>query len=214
MKDLMTTQPLTMSSKEIADLCSKPHGNVKRTIEYLGNKGLITFTQIDKKSTGGRPRVEYHIGKRNSYVVVAQLSPEFTARLVDRWQELEEAASKQEFQLPDFTNPSEAARAWADQFERGALAEHKVEQLTVENEVMYNELHLVTTDEYRALNHLYMTHGEKVKLGKIATRLCQEREITLEKQVRTITKYGKVIETKVNVYPRNILDEAYALMNI
>jgi hypothetical protein len=28
-------------------------------------------------------------GKRDSIVVVAQLSPEFTARLVDRWQELE-----------------------------------------------------------------------------------------------------------------------------
>jgi len=31
------------------------------------------------------------LGKRNSIIVVAQLSPEFTARLVDRWQELEAA---------------------------------------------------------------------------------------------------------------------------
>ena len=30
----------------------------------------------------------YQVGKRDSYIVVAQLSPEFTARLVDRWQEL------------------------------------------------------------------------------------------------------------------------------
>jgi hypothetical protein len=40
----------------------------------------------------GRYRVTsvYRLGKRDSYVVVAQLCPEFTAKLVDRWQELEQ----------------------------------------------------------------------------------------------------------------------------
>ncbi len=33
-------------------------------------------------------------GKRDSIIVVAQLSPEFTARLVDRWRELEGATAK------------------------------------------------------------------------------------------------------------------------
>ena len=33
-------------------------------------------------------------GKRDSLIVVAQLCPEFTARIVDRWQELEERAAK------------------------------------------------------------------------------------------------------------------------
>ncbi len=33
-------------------------------------------------------------GKRDSIIVVAQLSPEFTARLVDRWKELEEERSR------------------------------------------------------------------------------------------------------------------------
>ena len=34
----------------------------------------------------------YHLGQRDTYIVVAQLSPEFTARVVDRWQELEAQA--------------------------------------------------------------------------------------------------------------------------
>jgi phage antirepressor YoqD-like protein len=33
---------------------------------------------------------EYFVSKRDSYVIVAQMSPAFTAALVDRWQELEE----------------------------------------------------------------------------------------------------------------------------
>lgn len=46
---------------------------------------------------GGKPTTIYHVNKRNSYVVVAQISPEFTAALVDRWQELENA---NQFRIP------------------------------------------------------------------------------------------------------------------
>ncbi len=116
---------LTMSSREIAEMVGKRHDNVKRTIETLAGQGVITFPQIEEKpSAGGRPATEYIFsgeqGKRDSIIVVAQLSPEFTARLVDRWQELESASR---VQLPDFTNPAESARAWAEQYELRAIAQ-------------------------------------------------------------------------------------------
>lgn len=84
----------TMSSLEIAEVVEKRHDNVKRTIDTLTERGVIVRPQIeDEPSTDamGRSRVTqvYRVGKRDSFVVVAQLSPEFTARLVDRWQELE-----------------------------------------------------------------------------------------------------------------------------
>ncbi|WP_320153006.1 hypothetical protein [uncultured Tolumonas sp.] len=61
-------------------------------------------------------------GKRDSIIVVAQLCPEVTARLVDRWQELEAQVSSKSLQLPNFTDPYEAAIAWATQYkERQAL---------------------------------------------------------------------------------------------
>lgn len=83
----------TMSSREIADLVEKRHDNVKRTIDSLAQAGLV-HPQIEDEPEAdalGRTRVTkvYRVGKRDSYVIVAQLSPEFTARLVDRWQELE-----------------------------------------------------------------------------------------------------------------------------
>ncbi|WP_353191390.1 phage antirepressor KilAC domain-containing protein [Pandoraea pnomenusa] len=80
---------LTMSSREIADLVESRHDTVKLSIERLAEKGLIAFTSVAEKSTGGRPSTEYRVNERDSYVVVAQLCPAFTARLVDRWQELE-----------------------------------------------------------------------------------------------------------------------------
>ena len=85
---------MTMTSKEMADLTEKRHDNVKRTIETLTNQGVIAQPQIEdgEKAANGVVEKLYRIGKRDSYVIVAQLSPEFTARLVDRWQELEEQA--------------------------------------------------------------------------------------------------------------------------
>ena len=97
MLNLQTTagNGVTMSSREIADLVEKRHDNVLRTIETLAARGAITLPQNEEVTNDGRgPRTigQYRIGKRDSYVVVAQLSPEFTARLVDRWQELEAVA--------------------------------------------------------------------------------------------------------------------------
>lgn len=100
-----------MSSREIADLLECRHDNVKRTIERLADRGVIELPPLVEIRTATNPGTAYLIGKRDSYVIVAQLSPEFTARLVDRWQELEEAAAGPK--LPNFDNPAEAARAWA-----------------------------------------------------------------------------------------------------
>lgn len=83
----------TMSSREIAELVEVRHDSVKRTMERLAEKGLISFTpsvETSHDGAGARPVEVYRVGKRDSYVIVAQLSPEFTARLVDRWQRLEE----------------------------------------------------------------------------------------------------------------------------
>jgi len=80
----------TMSSRDIVDVVEKRHDSVKRTMDTLESKGLITITQsVEPTPGGGKPVTVYHVGKRDSYVVVAQLSPAFTARLVDRWEALE-----------------------------------------------------------------------------------------------------------------------------
>lgn len=89
---LTVTVP-TMSSREIADLVESRHDNVKITIERLVARGVIASPAMQEKPTAGRSVIEYLVGKRDSYVIVAQLSPEFTARLVDRWQELESHAA-------------------------------------------------------------------------------------------------------------------------
>jgi phage antirepressor YoqD-like protein len=90
MNQLITQDSLTMSSREIADLTKKEHKNVTRTIEALIYDSILT-AQIEPLSYEHRGNWYrfYELNKRDSLVVVARLSPEFTAEIVDRWQELE-----------------------------------------------------------------------------------------------------------------------------
>ncbi|MFC0858911.1 Rha family transcriptional regulator [Pasteurella multocida] len=112
---------LTMTSREIADLVEARHDSVKRTIDRLVLRGVIVRPPLVDEPIAdmlGRPRTDsvYHIGKRDSYIIVAQLCPEFTARLVDRWQELEEKQQKPTALLPQ--NYAAALRELAESVER------------------------------------------------------------------------------------------------
>lgn len=99
----------SMTSQQIADLVGKRHDNVKRVIESIVSKGVIVRPQIEDEqytdAMGRNRSVQVYVfageqGKRDSLVVVAQLSPEFTGALVDRWQELEAQASSPVITLP------------------------------------------------------------------------------------------------------------------
>lgn len=127
-------QVLTMTSREIADLVASRHDSVKRTIERLVAQGVIASPPlVDFKNINNVAGQEYVFsgeqGKRNSIIVVAQLSPEFTARLVDRWQELEAAQAKpaelSRMDILKLAMESEQARIEAEK--QLALAAPKVE---------------------------------------------------------------------------------------
>ncbi len=76
-----------MTSLEIAGVVESRHDSVKRTIERLAEKGVIQLPpMVEVKNHLGQSVEVYCIGERDSYVIVAQLSPEFTASLVDYWQ--------------------------------------------------------------------------------------------------------------------------------
>ena len=95
--------PQTMSSLEIESLTGSRHDKVKQSIERLAAKGVIvqppTGIEQAPDSMGRMRATEVYLfggdqGRRDSIIVVAQLCPEFTARIVDRWQELEAKVAK------------------------------------------------------------------------------------------------------------------------
>ncbi|EGJ2246079.1 TPA: Rha family transcriptional regulator [Escherichia coli] len=93
----------SMTSVEIAELVGSRHDKVKQSIERLAERRIIQLPPMgiseNINGLGLTQKSKHYLfegerGKRDSIIVVAQLCPEFTARLVDRWRELEEQVRK------------------------------------------------------------------------------------------------------------------------
>ncbi|MFZ4539498.1 phage antirepressor KilAC domain-containing protein [Propionivibrio sp.] len=79
----------TMTSREIAEIIGKQHSNIKISAERLSSSGVIGTLATQEFTHNGNEYTEYLLCKRDSLILVAQNCPEFTARIIDRWQELE-----------------------------------------------------------------------------------------------------------------------------
>lgn len=117
----------TMTSREIAELTGKRHADVLRDIdrllETLDAELRFGYKSTTYKDLNGRENRMFSMDRDSTYCLVAGYDVNSRMRIIKRWQELEANVLK----LPDFTNPAEAARAWAMQYERA-------EQLKLENE--------------------------------------------------------------------------------
>lgn len=191
---ISNNQTLTMSSKEIAAVVESRHDSVKRTMMTLQDKGLITFTHTVEKGEG-RPAAVLHVNKRDSYVVVAQLSPEFTAVLVDRWQELE---AKQQPQIP--TNFAEALQLAADQAKQLELAAPKVAFVDnfVERESLQNATQVAQSMNLKSANALNKILDE---LGGIYSGAVKRSRVFTVKFIND--GYGEIKQTGAG-YPQSL----------
>lgn len=135
----------TMTSQQIAELVGSRHDSVKRTIERLGTQRNLNENPViqlpplvEVKNHLGQTVLEYVFsgeqGERDSYVVVAQLSPQFTAKLVDEWKRLKGGNS-----IPQ--SFAEALQLAADQAKQLELAAPKVSYYdkVVERDTLLND---------------------------------------------------------------------------
>lgn len=123
MKDLVLNQ-VTMTSREIAELTGKRHDNVMQVISSLITAQILT-PEIQESifRHRGNEYKQWVLNKRDSLVLVARLSPEFTAAVVDRWQQLEENLNLEKQRKAD----RQQARLEAPQMAR-ALQEARARQ--------------------------------------------------------------------------------------
>ncbi|QNQ63257.1 Rha family transcriptional regulator [Brucella sp. 6810] len=204
---------LTMSSLEIAEVVKSRHDDVKRSIRRLSEKGVIQLPPTAEVRNHLNQKVEvYEVGERDSYVVVAQLSPEFTAALVDEWQRLKNGGA-----LPDFTNPVIAARAWAEQYEARLAAErtkaeigHRREATAMNTasqavkKVRKLEQVLDRSQEYATVKRMSMLyHGQSFSWREL-------KHVSMEMDIPPIDVFDANYGT-VKAYHADVWREAYAL---
>jgi len=206
----LPTANQTMTSKEIADLVEKRHDKVKQSIERLAAREVIAQPPMGDggKSANGVVEKVYLFTadrKRDTYVVVAQLSPEFTARIVDRWQELE---AGQVSTLPAVTDPALAAivqtvieldavkRQQAQQAQQLTALEQRIE-------LMDGDTGYMTVTAYTRSRGIRLPLSAVRAIGKRASKTAKELGIQLGSTPDE--RFGSV-----NSYPIALLDEVFA----
>ena len=143
----------TMSSLEIAKLTGKPHNDVMKAIRAMEpswekvckGKFSLTSRKVAQPNGGERDVPCYELTKIECLYIATKFNDEARAKLVIRWEELEQKARAQMLMLPDFTDPAEAAIAWAKQYN-----ERKV--LAIENKRLEDE-NIVLALENQELKH-------------------------------------------------------------
>ena len=126
------TDSQTMSSLEIAKLVGREHKDVMRSIRNMepawerinGRR----FALVEYKDAKGESRPCYSLTKTECLYIATKFNDEARAKLVIRWEQLEQKERTSMTTLPDFTNPAEAARAWAEQYEQRQLEAKRADE--------------------------------------------------------------------------------------
>ncbi|KAA6208115.1 Rha family transcriptional regulator [Avibacterium paragallinarum] len=129
---------ITMSSREIAQLCEKQHAHVMRDIRNMLDELYPNMDSLDFKGifivknpeTGLTS--EIRLPKRETMILVSGYRIELRAKIIDRLNELENQ-QKNTALLPNFNDPVAAARAWADAKESEQLALVREHQALLES---------------------------------------------------------------------------------
>lgn len=134
-------QPLcqTMSHRVVAELTGKEPKHVKRDCKVMfKDLGLnpVGYAQPWTHPQNQQTYIEYMLPRDLVETLITGYSTKLRHAVLNRWRELEALASKPVVALPDFTNPAEAARAWAEQFEAKQLAEKLIAVLAPKAEAL------------------------------------------------------------------------------
>lgn len=200
--------PITMSSREIAELCEKQHQHVRRDIEAMC-VGLeidpSTFGRIYKDARN-RDQQEYALPKDLTITLVAGYNVKLRKRIIDRWMELEGAAkplTPAEILLEQARMMVEVERKQAviaaeqvEQSKRIATTERRLDQIETAAD------HFTCLGYARYVKQTTINLKEAASLGQKATKRCRELGIAV----------GKVPDPRfgyVNQFPKAILDEVW-----
>ena len=137
----------TMSSLEIAQLTGKPHNDVMKAIRAMepawekvheGKFSLLHKT-YNLPNGGHKEQPYYELTKLECLYIATKFNDEARAKLVLRWDQLEKKSREGMIALPDFTDPAEAAMAWAKEYREKKALKVENQTLMIENKKLEDE---------------------------------------------------------------------------
>lgn len=195
MYKLISSNNMTMTSREIAELVESRHDKVKQSIDRLVEKGVISQPPMGDgaKSANGTVEKIYVFsgeqGKLDSITVVAQLSPQFTAALVKRWHELESSRTAIS------TDPL-IAYLQALQIVRQQQIDHDHRLTLLEAKTITRDESYFTAAGFCNLKGIKLDRAGMAMVGKMASSYSRDNNLKVGKVYDS--RYGEVNEYHVS----------------
>lgn len=162
----------TMTSTELANILGYNKAEVNKKIRAMFDEELAKEKISLAHDNQGRV-LEYYLPEIESNMFVARWDYTHLRKLADFW-----VSKKGAYQLPDFTNPAIAARAWADEVELKQLAEQKAEQAMIEVD---------------RLQGVCQTMAAQFKVGMTTNKFCSQfNGVNMQQVNKTLVKLGKL----------------------
>jgi len=177
-----------MSSVEVAELIGKQHAHVMRDIRVLLEKGVCesNFGLTSYSDAQGKTRPMYFLSPKGCLILASGYDPVLRERIIDKLEELQKARKAMQSTLPDFSNPAEAARAWALQYEERERLSIENKQQLVQIEAQQEQLQ--EQKPKVAFADAVLSSPDSVLIGELAKILCQNGyktgEVRLFEQLR------------------------------
>lgn len=171
---------LTMSSREIAKLCEKRHDHVMRDIGNMLSELNIDAPQFrgTYKTSQGNEYECFNLPKRETLILVSGYRLELRAKIIDRWQELEQ-------QTPRLTTPDE----------RAGLRQ-AVTMLTTKRGLMHDEAYRLVHQRFNIGSIDELTHEQLPQAVEYVHRLALSGEL-LPKEDKTDERAAYVRRQRV-----------------
>lgn len=201
---IANTNVQTMSSREIAELTGKRHQDVKRDIVNMFKhlkEDARTFAHTYTDSQN-RQQIEFNLNKELTFTLVTGYNVKLRLAIIKRWQELEAKQQQNLLVLPNFTDPAEAAIAWATEYKAKQLALKQLKLQEQQLEVAKPKVEFVDTFVDRGSNRNITSVAKELGITAIA----------LGKWLRAKGYMNK--STKKQEWNKEFIDKGYGVQKL
>ena len=143
-----------MTSLQIAEVTGKNHAHVMRDIRNLLEQGVneSNFGLVEYKDKKGETRPMYNLTPKGCLILASGYDPVLREKIVDKLEEYQQKERSNMIALPDFTDPAEAAMAWAKEYREKKVLAIENKSLQLENARLEND-NLQLASEVQELKH-------------------------------------------------------------
>lgn len=140
--DIQISRQVGMTSLQVAEVTGKRHDAILRDIRNIISSGASAhnFVEAIYNDKQGKERPMYNLTPKGCLILASGYDVVLREKIIDKLDEYQQKEKSTLVQLPDFTNPAEAARAWAEQYELKQIESRRADEAEAQVVLLSNEI--------------------------------------------------------------------------